>query len=370
MHTLRTVFGYVVFTGTLAWGASLGCGASGSTAFEATDAGEKDTGTSETPCEKGTFRDCHCDAGGSGMQTCEKDGKWGTCECTQTLAPDAVAPKPSCGDGTCNGKETCVTCPDDCGACPACDLAPTCTGASSVPADATALASFDNDTQSVYSSGVDAGAGGSANCSDPLLKMRVSEIQIHKNGASSGVEMFCVVQADDGQSSELMVTPDYMNLNDNNPALILSPSAGTFWGEAVNGVKLSQFNITVTYQCYMVLQPDAFQNALNAIAGVAGAAAAIPGNPYGWAFGIGGAAAAAAAAATAAGSGASVLLSVQQTIDASSLLSLTNGRTWVIEQTGSTKLDGDCGFFGGCNWDWEVDVEAWGCAAPKGETPH
>ena len=31
--------------------------------------------------------------------------------------------------------------------------------------------------------------------------------------------------------------------------------------------------------------------------------------------------------------------------------------------------DGDCGFFGSCDWDWELDVEAWGCAAPKGQTP-
>jgi hypothetical protein len=372
MNTLRAVFGYVVLMGAFAGLFALGCGATGSTTSPSMDAGETEAGTNggSPACQAETFRNCRCSNGGSGTETCEGDGKWGTCSCTKTLSMDAGGPqaKPECGDGVCNGKETCATCPDDCGACPACTLAPTCTGASSVPANATALPSFDNGTQSVYSSGTDAGTN-TGNCSDPLLKMRVSEIQIHQNGASGGVEMFCMVQADDGQSSELMVTPDYMNLNDNNPPLILSPSAGTFWGEAVNGVKLSQFNITVTYQCYMVLQPDAFQNALNAIAGVAGQAAAIPGNPYGWAFGLGGAAAAAAAAATAAGSGASVLLDVQQTIDSNALLALTNGNTWTIEQTGSTKLDGDCGFFGGCTWDWELDIEAWGCAAPKGETP-
>jgi hypothetical protein len=390
MKSLRALAGDVVMVGSLAAGLAVGCGATGSSGFQGdagadvgaggkADARPKKEATTSGGCEVATFRDCTCPLGGSGMETCGDGGTWSPCACT-TPIPDASrsdAP-PVCGDGVCNGTETCTTCPADCGTCAACNFAPSCTGASSVPAAPTALASFNNDGQSVYSSGVTLGAdgglpsdgdGGASTCSDPLLKMRISEIQIHKNGASGGVEMFCMVEADDGQSSELMVTPDYMNLADNNPALILTPGAGTFWGEAVNGVKLSQFNITVTYQCFMVLQPSAFQNALNAIANTAGSLASIPGNPYGWAFGVGGAAAAAAAAATAAGSGASVLLSVQQTIDSSSLLQLTNGYTWVVEQTGSTKLDGDCDVFESCNWDWELDVEAWGCAAPKGQTP-
>jgi len=363
MKTLRAAIGFVVLFLMLSMGFALGCGATGSAGYSS------DAGAGGPICQSATFRDCTCDGGSSGTQSCSADGGWGACACSEKLHYDAGKPgKPVCGDGVCNGTETCETCPADCGACATCDLAPGCTGASSVPASTTALASFNNAGQSSYASGIDAGVG-SANCSDPLLKMRVSEIQIHKNGSSGGMEMFCMVQADDGQSSELLITPNYMNLTDNNPPLVLSPAAGLFWGAAVNGVKLSQFNITVTYQCYMVSQPTAFQNALNAVAGFAGTVAAVPGNPYGWAFGVGGAAAAAAAAATAAGSGATALLSVQQTIDSNSLLELTNGRTWIIEETGSTTVDGDCGFFGGCNWDWELDIEAWGCAAPKGQMP-
>jgi hypothetical protein len=359
----RRFLSYVVIGGGLAAILAAGCGTGSTASF---------VGDSGASCQAGTYRNCPCDAGNPGQQACGDGGAWEACSCTPSLKMDAHKvgsdAAAMCGDGACNGKETCETCPDDCGNCPTCDVAPTCTGASSVPATSTPLPSFDNNMQSMYSSGVDAGVGAS-NCSDPLLKMRVSEIQIHKNGSSGKLEMFCLVQADDGQSSELMITPQYPNLVDSNPAILLSPSAGTFWGEAVNGVKLSQFNITVTYQCFMVLQPDAFQNALNAIAGVAGSAAGIPGNPYGWAFGAGAAAAAAVAAASAAGTGASPLLSVQQTIDDNALLGLTNGETWIIEQTGSTKLDGDCGFFGGCNWDWELDIEAWGCAGPRGTTP-
>src|SRR5215471_11496372 len=38
----------------------------------------------------------------------------------ETSGGDALAAKgkkPRCGDGVCNGKETCATCPQDCGAC-------------------------------------------------------------------------------------------------------------------------------------------------------------------------------------------------------------------------------------------------------------
>ena len=36
---------------------------------------------------------------------------------------DVTVPPPTCSDGACNGTETCVTCPSDCGMC----VAPTCT---------------------------------------------------------------------------------------------------------------------------------------------------------------------------------------------------------------------------------------------------
>jgi hypothetical protein len=266
--------------------------------------------------------------------------------------------------------------------CPACTYAPSCTGAASVPSSPTALAAFNNNGQTMYTSGAtdaDGGTFGDPNalnvCSYPLLKMRVSDIVVHKNGSPNSLEFFCMVQADDGQSSTLMLSPDYMNISDNNPPLTLAPAAGTFWGEASGtdggpiGVKLSQFNITVTYQCFMVLQPGTLQKVLGAIAGYSGMIAGIPGNPYGWAFGAAGAAAAAAAALAMVGNGAYQLLNVQQTIDQSALLKLTNGYTWIIEQKGSENKDGDCNLFSNCDWDLQLDVEAWGCAAPKGQQP-
>jgi hypothetical protein len=40
---------------------------------------------------------------------CEPDASYATCEATAN---------PRCGDGTCGAVETCISCPEDCGACP------------------------------------------------------------------------------------------------------------------------------------------------------------------------------------------------------------------------------------------------------------
>ena len=93
-----------------------------------------------------------------------------------------LATPPSCGDGACNGAETCSTCPGDCGACPvtppsascgdgACNGSETC---SSCPGDCGACASNPPVSQASCSdgiqnqgeTGIDCGGPCSA-CSDP-----------------------------------------------------------------------------------------------------------------------------------------------------------------------------------------------------------
>ena len=49
------------------------------------------------------------------------DGACNGGETCSTCPRDCGACPPTCGDGVCNGTETCSTCPSDCGACP-----PTC----------------------------------------------------------------------------------------------------------------------------------------------------------------------------------------------------------------------------------------------------
>ena len=277
MKKLAFLVGCMASMGGLAGGVTLGCGGSGQITG---------TGGAGDACQPGTFRNCSCDSGGMGTQTCVDEGKmWGACvDCSTPFdagngsgGSDAA---PTCGDNLCNGAENCVNCPNDCGDCPACSLAPSCTGASSVPSSPEALASFNNAGQTMYTSGVGLGEPpGMTDCSDPLLKMRASQVLVHKNGDPGSLEIFCLVQADDGQSSQLMLTPDYMNISDNNPPLVLSPAAGTFWGQAANGIKLSQFNITVTYQCFMVLQPGVLQSALTAISELRRRRGRHPGQP-------------------------------------------------------------------------------------------
>jgi len=58
-----------------------------------------------------------------GDGTCNGDETCSTCpgDCGECPCGDGGACGPICGDGTCNGGETCSTCPGDCGGCPCSD---------------------------------------------------------------------------------------------------------------------------------------------------------------------------------------------------------------------------------------------------------
>jgi len=55
-------------------------------------------------------------------------------------------------------------------------------------------------------------------------------------------------------------------------------------------------------------------------------------------------------------------INVQQTIDASMLLDLTNGRRWQVRGTG------DAAGLGGL-WDWSMEIETWGCSEARPPLP-
>src|SRR3954471_11702052 len=96
-----------------------------------------------------------CGASGSGSATFDPapcDGG----DCAEASPPPGPvgqfdAGPPVCGDGSCNGSETCRSCPRDCGECPACSLAPSCTNALGIPSHPTTRYDLDQ--------GVDADAG-------------------------------------------------------------------------------------------------------------------------------------------------------------------------------------------------------------------
>ncbi len=345
--------------------------------FACGNAGGADGSDVATACSTGAIRACKCSNGASSTQSCAPDGsRWQACKCSllNDAGADVAHDGPlSCGDHFCDPGETCTECPIDCGQCAECNLAPGCTGAFAVPTQSTALGSFDNAGRTIYSCGDALGTpAAQTSCADPQLKIRVSDLAIHGAGQDT-VELFCIISADDGQSSELVVTPKAAGVADGQ-SLPLSQGSGMFWGQDAGKVKLTQFNVTIQYNCYELTQPSQWSSILSTIGGAAGAIGSVPGNPYGWAFGLGGIAAQAAAAAVSNTTGTELRLSVQQTISKDAFLDMTNARTWSIRQSGKVKTNNTCvPIFGeDClnTWDWELHVQAWGCADPRpGGTP-
>jgi hypothetical protein len=80
---------------------------------------------------------------------------------------------------------------------------------------------------------------------------------------------------------------------------------------------------------------------------------------------LGSIAAAAAAAAAQADAQDKHLLNAQQTIGQQTLLDLTNGRTWTVEQNGHSAQLPANGY-----WDWTLTVESWGCAEVQPPKPN
>lgn len=337
---------------------AMGCGASG----------VSDTADTVDGCFVGETRDCDCD-GGIGVETCSETG-WEACVCTDKPSFDDDGGIPNdgpaiCGDFRCEATkgETCEACPIDCGECPACDLAPTCSGAFSVPTVFEDLPEFNNNEQTSYGVGIGMGVPPEeTTCSAPRLKIQLSRVTAHKDGlsfaGSGGFKVFCLVEASDGSDSELILTPS-MDLKGDGKFFEVNATNGTFWGQGKGEVKQSQFNVTVSYSCYRDKDGDVWADVLKGISDAAGAGAGIPGNPYGWAFGLG-SVAAAAAEATIQKAGLTNVLSVEQRIDKEALLILTHGKTWKIRQKG--KFDSG---WGSEKSDMELIVRAWGCSNPR-----
>jgi hypothetical protein len=283
--------------------------------------------------------------------------------------PDAGPPDAGvvarCGDGLCTrGMEDCEGCAIDCGECPVCDMAPTCTGALAVPTSTEPLPGFDNDTGSEertnYACGTDLGVAPSeTTCADPQLRIRLRRMSIYRGNTDIPSNMYCVISAEDGVHSELLVTTPrevagWRGTTDIN----VRPSEGLLWGQG--DLYRSTANLTITYQCYLTSNVAGAMQILDDIADRA-AAVAEHADGYGWVFGT------ASVLSTIIGSslGASsdtLILDVQQTIDAGALLTMTNGRSWAIhKRRGNFLIHGAS--------DLRLEVESWGCAEVRPTLP-
>lgn len=334
----------------------LACGASGD-----------DTRFGFQDCMAGDVRSCSCSEGGSGRQTCGEGGAFGECQCTSLSASTPSPDEPS-GAGECVKKDggasakKCQVCdfsanPQSRATCP---VAPSCSeGILGVPATTSSRAdlSVHIDNGNTLSSEADGGVGSSApkgTCLDPQLRIRLQKLKVHRGGG----EAYCVIEANDGITSEAAVTMKTSDLKEGDE-FPFPVGQGTLWGQGQP--ECTSNNLTLTYYCFKVVDNSAWSSALEAMGSTAAQVGGSPAGagPYGWAFGLGGAAANAAAAAIDAAQKDENRIKIQQTIAVSDLLDLTNGRTWTIRSSAR-----DCNFLGICdrNFDWELTVQAWGCA--------
>src|SRR5262249_42562449 len=100
---------------------------------------------------------------------------------------DAGAPPPDasvCGDNVCGPAETCRTCPTDCGQCPACNAAPSCSEALALPSQPRVL-SFGELSAPIGAAdaGVpDAGFPAAGDCGGAQLRLRISRLEVGHQG--------------------------------------------------------------------------------------------------------------------------------------------------------------------------------------------
>lgn len=263
----------------------------------------------------------------------------------------------TCGDNVCNNGEDCLSCEEDCGKCPECGHAPSCTGAIGVPINPTTEGNLCEPGGYAWPGYPDAGVEPPATCGPPKLRFRISKIHA---GNVDDKAMYCVVQASDGVQSGVVITNKTGDLAD-GMEFKFATANGMFWGPTE--LAETKNNLEITYNC-MRVNSDVW-SAVLAAAGVAAeqAGGVLGGSGYGWAFGLGGVGLQAAAAAINAASGDDNLLNAQQIIDRNQLLDLANGRSWTIQYKTpkSAKLCG--GFFSGYEeCDVTITIESWGCA--------
>lgn len=289
-----------------------------------------------------------------------------------------------CGDNVCSKGESCVSCPTDCGQCPTCNAAPSCSKGAALPAQPKALSfgelSWPLDAADA---GVpDGGFPSGEDCTGAQLRLRISRLEVgHQakqvwlpTGTLDGdpQSYYCLVQASDGAiiaapeagangTVEVALTKATASIPDHGGA-DFAPSDSIFWGQS--GPRLTQNNLTITYSCFQQKEPgsDSWSAVLMAAGNAAGSLAGA--GPYGWAFGLADVALQTAGAAITAAQqqGDWHMFDVTQTIDQSWLLELTNGHVWSFTQGG-----GEAAFK--YPWSLTVYVESWGCADPKPAPP-
>lgn len=361
-----------------------------------------------------------CNGQGTGYGACDCGGHQGGADEGGAGGGD------SCGDALCEPDENCHTCEDDCGVCEPCTIAPACEDAQIPPAELVHLPALDNVMMPmskaqilarlqdriakagagvrlvaaalseprahepaiagamrktfakhpllaarvrrsldragmVREQGIDLGdldnpttyggefPGGTVECGAPLLRVRAARIDVHEEDDDFANDIvYCALTSEAASASEIRVTPQTPNL-DEGDSFTYPIEAGVFWGQ--QEPETPGGNLLLTYDCFEADSSDGYQSLIDGIGSAAEEIGGVAGE-YGWIFTIVGAVAPVISDALAL-DGDDHLFNAQQTIGLDAQMDMTNGRFWSVRRSG-THLNSD--------WDWELRVEAWGCA--------
>jgi hypothetical protein len=298
-------------------------------------AGGSSGGAAPSECAPEKTRACSCADGQSGTQKCAGHGEWEeACACPpRPPPPDTPAPActPACNDQALNprsglprAKGLDVTLHE---------VSPSQRGARLRPRP------VEEEPMRVMNSPA---------CR-PRLRLRVASVTVHQDREDSGDEIYCVVSAE-GRDAEVRVTRITPQLADGK-GYEFTLSEGIFWGQST--LKETGTNLHLKYECIENDEPGAWSKLIQDLgaelarkgADAAGAAAGAWVVPIaegvtgliGNLLGVG-------------RKGEERLFEATQTIDYDKQLELAAGAYWTVRRSGK-------------DFDWELRVEAWGCAA-------
>lgn len=191
--------------------------------------------------------------------------------------------------------------------------------------------------------------GGTVECGSPLLRVRAATVTVHEEDDDFANDIvYCALTSEAATASEIRVTPQTPNL-DQGDSFSYPIEAGVFWGQAQP--ETPGGNLLLTYDCFEADDNSSYQGLIDSIGNAAEQLGGVAGS-YGWIFDAIGAVAPVLSDAIGL-DGDDHLFNAQQVIGLDQQLDLTNGRFWSVRRSG-THLNSD--------WDWELRVEAWGCA--------
>ncbi len=192
--------------------------------------------------------------------------------------------------------------------------------------------------------------GGTMECGSPLLRVGVSKLIVHEEDDDvANDEVYCVIQAEAPAGGEIRVTPKTPPL-DEGDSYLYSLSAGVFWGQLEPVTPGG--DLQITYDCIECDDPSQYVDLLDAIAEAAFEVGGVVGGEAGWVLLAVGLVSKIVALGLSL-DGDDQLFNAQHVVPLNKQLQLTNGGFWTVRRDGTHNLS---------DWDWELYVQAWGCA--------